>query len=870
VRQVHSPPALARWLKTAALSFAIALCVVAIMHLAFEVQRKLAQLDEANSDNVQWTLSQVEVEFMRYRLSLEAARSDSPEALAAVRQRFDVFYSRIKTISTGAIYAPLDADRVFGAARLEITGMLDAAIPAIDGTDPELRTALPQLVLAAEAVQPQVRAMSLSGLKQFAQQSDSWREGVAVTLGRLAGLTAGLVLALSMLSVMLLRLSRVSDQHAAEARSSAGRLEKILSTSLDAVLVTDRAGIVRDVNGAAEQVFGYSRQEAVGRPMAELIVPPHLRVAHENGMRRYRETGKRKVLGRGRVEMEAMRRGGEVFPVELSLDTTEHGDEELFVSFIRDITLRKRSEAELVEARDRALAGEKAKAEFVAVMSHEIRTPLNGLLGTLTLLRDTRLSTEQGALIDDMDASGRLLLSQVNDVLEISRLEAGRVELRRVSFDLPALLDEIVSGQKALAVAHGDKLTHNQFGDLPDTWVGDPVRLRQILLNLVGNAVKFTRNGSVTLEVESLHADGRRHELEFRVIDTGIGIAEENLERVFRDFETLDTTYGRATGGAGLGLAIARRMTEAMDGEIGVESEPGEGSLFWVRLPMEAHAAQIRTPESDPARDKRESRPLEVLVVEDNRINRTVLRSMLERDGHRVTEAHDGEEGVALAQRQRYDVILMDVSMPVMDGIAATRAIRASDGKSREVPIFAVTAHALEDEIHAFCAAGMDGLVVKPISRETLRETLRAPRRLSDTSPPGTAPAAALPLLDRRKLSELEETVGKPALSRLVERFIRELDEEVTALSGDTDATCRNSRAHRMAGACATVGAQRLHCLLSEVQTAAKRGQKEAVGSALPEIVATWAQTREACLALDVRAAPVAAAAPIPSAPRSA
>jgi signal transduction histidine kinase len=393
-----------------------------------------------------------------------------------------------------------------------------------------------------------------------------------------------------------------------------------------------------------------------------------------------------------------------------------------------------RAQADLRVARDAALAGERAKASFVAVMSHEMRTPLNGIIASLEILRDEVTAPGHAQFVGLAHASALQLMHQINDVLDISRIEAGRAEVAVAPFDLPGFLDEVTATLRPLAGARGNLLDLRADADLPGLVTGDSFRLRQILQNFLSNAIKFTENGTVTLGARAVGEAGASDPvIEFEVIDTGRGIPAEDLGRVFEDFVMLDPTYSREVGGSGLGLSICRRLAAAMDGTIGVESTPGAGSRFWVRLPLpRAEAAPQAQPQAErsasspvpwPARPASYARGLRLLVVDDNAVNRTVVARMLEQEGHAAALADSGRAAVALAWAQRFDAILMDISMPEMDGVAAAGLIRAG-GASAAVPIFALTAHAMPEELARFAAAGLETTLLKPVRRPALRAAL--------------------------------------------------------------------------------------------------------------------------------------------------
>jgi PAS domain S-box-containing protein len=824
--------------------------IVVLVLLALEVTRKLDLLDTASSDNVQWTLSQAEVEFLEFQAAIRTAQDTGATELLRVRREFDIFYSRVTTLERSPLYGPLRDDPDYGGALQDIRSFLDRSVPLIDASDDRLISALPELAAEAADLRATVRTLSVNGLDYFAQQADARREGVAVTLLRLEAAAIVLLSVLVIAALVLAGLYRLANARAADLQRTSRRLGTVVDTSLDAIIVANRRGEILEFNPAAERIFGHARADVLGREMGDLIVPAKFRAAHDAGMDRYRRTGEKKVIGKGRVKLEAMRANGEVFPVELAIQSAEGVGGEIFISFLRDISHRVAAENELVKARDQAVAGEKAKAEFLAVMSHEIRTPLNGLLGTLALMKDTKLSARQKDHIETMENSGALLLHHVNDVLDISKYEAGKLAPALQAVDLNALLQSVIDNQRDIAAKADNALDWGWVGTPMPMVMTDPLRLRQVLINLVGNAVKFTSAGRITLEVEAgPPGNDGACPVSFRVIDTGIGIAPDQIDRMFRDFETGDSSYGRRTGGTGLGLGIARRLTEALGGEIGAESELGAGSVFWIEIPLGPAGGPPRSAPPDAGAGSDAPRH-KVLIVEDNEINRTVLRQMLLADGHQVTEAHDGADGVRRAGAERFDLILMDISMPVMDGREATAAIRAGDGPNRDVPIIAVTAHALPAEIEEFRRYGIDRYLSKPIDRAELRALLAAPvvmhgaRAAVDESEP------ALPLLDVAHLDGLCTDLSAETVTDLVERFVIEAEDILPDLAaGDAhrqDLSEVRALAHKLAGSAAAFGALRLRQALTEVQTNADAGEPAQVLAACEALPAIWQDTKDA------------------------
>lgn len=378
----------------------------------------------------------------------------------------------------------------------------------------------------------------------------------------------------------------------------------------------------------------------------------------------------------------------------------------------------------LAEARDRAEAAARAKARFLATMSHEIRTPLNGVLGLASVLLDRPSDPEQRRLVQLIHESGEQLLGIVNDVLDYSKLDADKLVLDRSAFDPARVTCEAVEGFRARAEAKGLTLACGIEGTVPDRIEGDPMRLRQIVDNLVGNAVKFTSQGRVEVTLRRL-ADPRAS-LEWSVRDTGIGIPPERQADLFQEFVQVDSTTARRFGGSGLGLAICRRLLALMGGEISVASQPGRGTTFTFRIPTRV-AAELPPPRPAvralPAAARRGS-GLYVLAAEDNEINRYVIEKLLAGMGHDVVFAADGAEAIELAGRLRFDAILMDIQMPGLDGVTAARRIRAGDGPNARVPIVALTGNAAPGDREAYRSAGMEDFVAKPIDPDELGRAL--------------------------------------------------------------------------------------------------------------------------------------------------
>jgi PAS domain S-box-containing protein len=504
----------------------------------------------------------------------------------------------------------------------------------------------------------------------------------------------------------------------AQVAASEARAHLILDTAHDAFIGMDENSVITTWNAQAERTFGWTREEVMGRNLADTIIPPTYREAHNKGMKHFLETGEAPVANR-RLELSAIHRDGHEFPVEITITLPMPRDRGFFFgAFLRDISDRLQRDEAMRKAKDAAEAATRAKSEFLANMSHELRTPLNGVIGYSQLLqRDRTLTPTQREALDAITNCGAHLLDLINDVLDLSKIEAGRIDIEETVTELPQLITDLRHVIAEAARRKSLRLRMMLAPNVPPRVVLDGRHLRQVLLNLLGNAIKFTTQGEVVLEI---CADGDR--LTFEVRDTGPGMAPEELEEIFEAFTQTDA--GAAAGGTGLGLAISRHLLRSMGSDLHVKSTLGKGSCFHFTLPMvtaDGDGLPTDVDASHPTLFARlaPGQQVTALVVDDSTVSRRILASLLESAGLQVITATGGNEGIALARQHHPDVIFMDVKMPDLDGFSATRLL-AADETVKNIPVIAVTASAFGDTDKAAKEAGCVDYLPKPVRAEAL------------------------------------------------------------------------------------------------------------------------------------------------------
>ena len=486
-------------------------------------------------------------------------------------------------------------------------------------------------------------------------------------------------------------------------------------------------GRILEVNEGFQKTFGYTREEAVGRTVVGLNLW-YDSAFHDEILALVRQGGG----SVGGIDVRFRTKNGEVRDLQGSIETLELDGQVCLLWMGIDITERKQAEAMLKQAKDAAEAAAQARSQFLAMMSHEIRTPMNGVIGMTSLLLGTTLSRQQREYVEVVRASGDALLTIINDILDFSKIEAGRIELEAHGFELRACIAEAVDLFMSVAGKKGIALRYEIDASVPRRLVTDSTRLQQIVVNLVSNAIKFTAEGEVTVSVCTEHLEADVHRLHVSIRDTGIGIASAQLDRLFQPFVQGDATTTRRYGGTGLGLSICKQLCQLLGGDIGVESELGVGSTFHftikVRAETEAAVAVPGRENDDTATPNDAVSAVHILLAEDNVVNQKVAVRMLERLGYRADVASNGREAVEAVQRQRYDVVLMDVQMPQMDGLEATQCLRAELPAARQPYIIALTANVMKGDRDRCLDAGMDDYLSKPVKLDSLRAALEAYR----------------------------------------------------------------------------------------------------------------------------------------------
>ncbi len=505
------------------------------------------------------------------------------------------------------------------------------------------------------------------------------------------------------------------------------QLRLITNNMIDAITQVDESGKILFVSPSIWNLIGFNPEDLVGEQFMSFVHPDDVNDARESFKKRL------KTWDSNTVELRLKKRDGTYLWVESAGNVILDEDHKMSVVYVsRDIQDKRMARAEMVTAKNVAEQANRAKSEFLANMSHEIRTPMNGIIGMTNLTLMSSLSTEQKENLQMVKNSAESLLKIINNVLDFSKIEAGRTELEHIEFELMSLVDRISKPFHVNAIEGNITFRIQAEEDLPSVIIGDPNRIAQVLNNLIGNALKFTDNGGkVNLTISLQRMEGRTVWITFTIEDTGIGIADKDHSRIFNSFSQADGSITRRYGGTGLGLAISKQLVEMMGGSIDFDSKKNIGSRFWFTVPLERGKSLLDAVEESDYEIPKPTRKYKVLLVEDDRINQVLAEQLLHKQGHEVIIATNGMEAVNHVVSGDYDLVLMDIQMPELDGEQATRIIRQRLKKS-SLPIIALTAHAISGDEERFLSGGMDGYIPKPIKMRTFYEVIDRVMRTTD------------------------------------------------------------------------------------------------------------------------------------------
>lgn len=692
-------------------------------------------------------------------------------------------------------------------------------------------------------------------------------------------------------------------------------VRSVVDTVLDGIVTIDAVGKIITFNPAAERIFGYQPDEVIGKNV-KILMPSPYQENHDQYLSNYIETGNAKVIGLGR-EVSGQRKDGSIFPLGLSLSEMEIEGHRMFTGIVRDVSERVRAQNEMKAnqellqkqadelrdlaelnalSRDQAESATNAKSEFLANMSHEIRTPMNAIIGLTHLMLNTSLDDKQADYLQKIDLSAKGLLNIINDILDFSKVEAGKLDLEEIPFDLAEVLHKLNTLIGLQAEEKGLDIRFVISPGVPRYLIGDPLRIGQVLLNIAGNAVKFTETGSIEIELEAkgVNSDDDEHlTILFSVHDTGMGLSREQSEKLFQAFSQADGSTTRKFGGTGLGLMISKRLIELMGGEIGVKSTPGEGSTFFFEITFsgveelgELKASDIHDIARNPftptsGQNECSLSGVRILLVDDNEINQQVAGEILTLAGAHVSIVMNGAQAVnaIMDASSPFDIVLMDLQMPVMDGYEATRRIRENHDADA-LPILSMTAHAFQDERERCVAAGMQGHIAKPVDPESVLKTIKAwlPKHCTETdaannafvgrsvsSPPPAHSQSLLPdVIDGINMEAgLHRMMGNTELFlRLLQTFIkryRTTGKEVRLFIDEKDFSKAAYLCHALRGASGNIAAETLFNLASEMENACLDHDEAAVARTVDDFEAELNRVVDAIEALKAAAVPESA-----------
>ncbi|WP_319825989.1 ATP-binding protein [Thalassovita sp.] len=801
---------------------------IALIISALQFRDRLEAIRSADTDNEGWVVAQLEVDLQDLNLAVEyflRAPEERENALTNVLREFDIFYSRVD-ITAGTL------------RRLPQTNDLQSTLQRLTAQRDQLATLVDMLTVSdvqtvetlrrnIEDMYPLARQVAVQALQSFSQQFTEARNDEQMLFRGFFIQSMLLALVVSGGAFIVVYLWRVLEQRTQQAARMATMLETAFDSMLSAVIVTDKTGRILSCNDQTEAMFGYSRAQINGARVEDLIIPDSLAEHHRKAVQMYAQEGKTGLIGAGPTKTVAKRADNTEFPVEIALvaDTDMEG-RDIVLGFLRDISKQVSDEQRLKEALKQAEDASQAKGMFLSTMSHEMRTPLHGLMAALGLIDADKLEPETRGYLATAKHCSERALDQINDVLELTRM--GESQPRPEEFSPPSIAADIVDELQPLARRNGTEIsleTAKSFQSLH--LIGLRVAFSRALYNLVGNAVKFTRNGRVKvfLTLDDITQDQAR--MTVTVQDNGIGIDPQHHERIFQKFETL--AHSGHQSGSGLGLSIADLAVRQQGGQISLQSKVGIGSTFQFTVPLKklSKSPELSTGAQFGKADPDDTaRLLKVLVVDDNDTNLTLMKAMVEKMGHKASIASGGVQALRRAQRTAYDVILMDFSMPEMDGPTAAAKIRNGNGLSADARIVGVTA-LIEAVSNDPASYDMDEVLVKPVSHAQLAAALCRAKAPKSQTPDTTEEQTPF----QHALHELAKLLNEEDARQLIIATVNDARSALAAMQDKSLPIPRKIEIiHKAVGSAAVVGLHELSEALSEAENMAHRGRDPGLG----------------------------------------
>ncbi len=606
----------------------------------------------------------------------------------------------------------------------------------------------------------------------------------------------------------------------AEIAEQTASIQAILDTVVDSIVTIDESGRVINCNQSTETMFGYNKNEMVGHNI-NILVPQPDRDKHDSYLHRFLTSQKSHIIGIGR-EVIGERKDGTPIPIHLSVGHAEVNGNHIFVGSMTDFTVQKQVEQELAQAKELAETAAEAKGLFLANMSHEIRTPMNAIIGMTNIVLESTLQESQRHHLETVSRSAQSLLAILNDILDASKIESGQLMIEDIPFVIRESIEDVCAAVQPLIGEHPVQLLIDIDPNLPDILIADAGRLRQILINLISNAIKFTEEGSITV-----HCSYENKHLFCSVTDTGIGIPDDRQQDIFKRFVQADSSTARKYGGTGLGTYISAQLIEQMGGHIWLKSHIGQGSTFSLKVPCEQSHAPVNKAET--IQTDNPPATMQLLLVEDQPANQELMQIRLQQSGHTVTLAENGQEALEILKTDSFDLILMDVHLPIMDGVEVTRHIRqnATFHQQRDIPIIALTASILRSEQDTYMNAGMNAVVGKPIDFIELAQVMNNMCPNTSATPLQTPPSSHLqqtiPGINIDEAADRWGTIEK--CLQVLKNFLLEHADDVKILTqaiADKDWPIVINYAHAIRGVASNLSAEPLAHSAAALEQAGK------------------------------------------------